>query len=76
MTEPQYVYVKGQGWVANYAESLTERIGLWNVTLQIRPPEIGEFYWEDTGPLEEVMRNFRRWSIFNKPNAKLGVFCV
>jgi hypothetical protein len=45
MTEPEYTYVKGQGWVLSYCETLTARGEGYTLILQARKPEKGEHYF-------------------------------
>lgn len=59
MIEPTLVYKRGEGWVYETHETLTEVIGKYRVTLVRRQPEVGEYYWVDLEPLAEVMGNIK-----------------
>lgn len=44
--EPEYRYIKGQGWVASAkCASATRHIGKYMVTFEDRKPELGERYF-------------------------------
>lgn len=64
MTEPTYEYVKGTGWVPRTYETLTRVIGNWEVTLILRKPEAGEYFWQDHCSLDQTMRNLERQFMF------------
>lgn len=63
MNEPEYRYVKGQGWVPGTYETLTRVMGNYVVTLTRRPPQTNErYYKEPTGrPLEISMDNISQY---------------
>lgn len=45
MTEPEYAYVKGKGWVLGGVESCTVVVGLWRLTGHSKKPDKGDYYW-------------------------------
>ena len=69
MTDPVYTYEKGKGWVIQTYPTLTREIGLYQVTLIHRMPEIGEQFWaEPMGyTLEKNFENIKGWDDFLEP---------
>jgi hypothetical protein len=66
MTDPEYTFIKGQGWVPTYEEfEYTEVIGRYRVTLVKRKPEIGEFHFYEAPTffkdLHQEMDALKQW---------------
>lgn len=59
MTEPEYTYIKGQGWVPLTIETLVRVTDRYRVTIERRPPLDGESYYKEPKgrALEISMRN-------------------
>ena len=63
MNEPTYSYIKGQGWVVYNCLILIEIIGSYRITLELRQPQIGEYFFtqysNNGDPLEGIMNHMR-----------------
>lgn len=64
--EPEYEYVKGQGWVIVTCPTMTVRVGKYLVTGQRRPARQGERGWvgDMAGNLNFISRDFQWSKIF------------
>lgn len=75
MTEPEYVYVKGTGWVAKIYPSYSGTIGKYIVTVTQRPSKAGESWFSDRTSPDTVFWNLHRgWhNIFMERNPLLHI---
>jgi hypothetical protein len=51
--EPEYRFVKGQGWIPSIHKTATGIIGLYRVTVSDEPPQKGDYYGNATHHSEE-----------------------
>jgi hypothetical protein len=58
MTEPEYVYVKGQGWIVQYCESESTIVNGYLVTAYQRRPRVGECFYNYSHGVKAIIAIF------------------
>lgn len=56
-TEPEYIYIKGSGWVLTVYPIISFKVANCTITVMKRRPNVGEYWWAGDCTVEQV----REW---------------